>query len=265
MSAVAPVLLIRNEFELQDIIETQGHAAELVERDFALMVIAAKLVGDYRDALCFKGGFVLRHVHQHARFSKDIDATRINPPKHKFDAQDFSDAIRGASMRNLLALDPGTPETDTKHGLDFDQVGYRSPIGAGSVSVEISYREDVIEGPEFVAIGPPYFEPFDCPVMQLDEIAAEKLRALAQRTRPTDLADLAMIIERDAIDVARISRLTAKKFELVRAGNKQNRIADNITAMAKEYDATVGDLAPDAPEFETASGLVLGKLHALLP
>lgn len=56
---------------------------------------------------------------------------------------------------------------------------------------------------------------FPVPVMQLDEIVAEKLRALAQRDRPTDLSDLAMVLGRDSIDERRVRRLVALKFELV--------------------------------------------------
>jgi predicted nucleotidyltransferase component of viral defense system len=41
-------------------------------------MIAAALVADYGNALCFKGGFVLRHVYGNERFSKDIDTTTIN-------------------------------------------------------------------------------------------------------------------------------------------------------------------------------------------
>lgn len=265
MTTPRPALLIRNEFELQDLIDRESRAAELVERDFALMIIAAGLVSEYGDALCFKGGFVLRHVHRHERFSKDIDATRVNPPRHKLDAESFAETIRGAGMRNVLTLDPGHPDTDSRTGLDFDRVRYRGPIGDGSVSVEISYREAVIEEPDRVPIGPPYFEPFRCPVMQLDEIVAEKLRALAQRTRPTDLADIAMILQRSELDVARVRRLVEKKFELVRQGDKQARIAENVASMATEYDAAVGDVAPDAPSFAEASKLLIGRLHILLP
>jgi len=35
-------------------------------------------------------------VHGHERFSKDIDATRINPPKNKLDAVEVAAAISRA-------------------------------------------------------------------------------------------------------------------------------------------------------------------------
>jgi predicted nucleotidyltransferase component of viral defense system len=260
-----PVRLIRNQFELQDLIDSLESDSELVERDFALVTIAAGLVEEYGTALCFKGGFVLRHVYGHERFSKDIDATRVNPPKNKLDSEQVAETIKRAGIKNLLTLNPGQPATDSGRSLDFDNVRYRGPLGRGQVSVEVSYREDVIEEPQIVRIGPPYFEPFDIPVLPLDEIVAEKLRALAQRVRPTDLSDLAMILLRDEVDPTRVRYLVTKKFELVRPGDQVGRIASNIAEMATEYEAGIEAVAPDAPAYLDASRLVLKHLGTFLP
>jgi predicted nucleotidyltransferase component of viral defense system len=265
MPAGAPVRLIRNEFELQDLVTRAGRDASLIERDFALMTVAAGLVAEYGDGLCFKGGFVLRHVHGHERFSKDIDATRINPPKHKLDSREVADAIRRASVRNLMTLTPGAPATDSGRSMDFDSVRYAGPLGKGVVSVEVSYREDVVEAPDMVAVGEPYYEPFLIPVMKLAEIVAEKLRALAQRDRPTDLADLAMILRKTPIDQRRVRAIASRKFELVRAGDHRARIEDTIARLGVQYDEAVGAVAPDAPPYAEAAEVVLGKLSALLP
>lgn len=265
MSGVTPVRLIRNEFELQDLVDLLGRDSALVEQDFALMTIAAGLVAEYGDALCFKGGFVLRHVHGHERFSKDIDATRINPPKNKLDSIDVADVIRGASMRNLLTFTPGTPATDSGRSLDFDNIRYTGPLGTGVVSVEVSYREDVVEEPDLVDIGEPYYEPFPIPVMQLVEIVAEKLRALAQRDRPTDLSDLAMILALAPIDDRRVRELVTKKFALVRPGDRRARIEETIARLGGQYDAAISAVAPDAPPYVAASKTVLGRLPSLVP
>ncbi len=260
-----PVRLIRNEFELQDLIDRLGRDASLVERDFALVTIAAGLVETFGDGLCFKGGFVLRHVYGHERFSRDIDATRINPPKSKLDATEVSEAIRGASVRNFLTLNPRRPATDSGRSLDFDDIRYTGPIGSGQVSVEVSYREDVIDGPALAPIGAPYYEPFQIPVMRLDEIVAEKLRTLAQRRRPTDLSDLAMVFLEHTIDDKHVRALAARKFELVKDTDNRARIAQNIDGMSSDYDAAVAAVAPDAPGYQQAVGAVLPRLPGLLP
>ena len=265
MADFVPVRLIHNEFELQDLVDSVGRDAALVEQDFALMTIAAGLVADYGDALCFKGGFVLRHVHRHERFSKDIDATRINPPKNKLDSAAVATTIAGAGMRNLLTLTPGTPATDSGRSMDFDAVRYSGPLGSGTVAVEVSYREDVIDGPECAEVGPPYYEPFLIPAMRLNEIVAEKLRALAQRDRPTDLSDLAMILAGSSVDEDHVRELAARKFELVKQGDRRVRIEETIERMRGQYDAAVAAVAPDAPPYETATATVLARLNSLLP
>ncbi len=59
-----PVRLIRNEFEFQDLVERLGRDPMLIERDFALMTIAAGLVAEYGDAQ-FRS--LLRSVHARRR------------------------------------------------------------------------------------------------------------------------------------------------------------------------------------------------------
>ncbi len=265
MAGTTPVRRIRNEFELDELVQRFGRDSTLIERDFALMTIATGLVAEYGDALCFKGGFVLRHVHGYERFSKDIDATRINPPKNKLDATEVADAISRAGMRNLMTLRPGTPRTDSGRSLDFDQVRYAGPLGSGVVSVEVSYREDVVLEADMVEIGEPYYEPFPIPVIQLNEIVAEKLRALAQRDRPTDLSDLAMILSANLVDERKVRELVVVKFELVKQGDAHARIEDTVARLGREYDASVRAVAPDAPAYASARQVVLGRLSSLLP
>jgi Nucleotidyl transferase AbiEii toxin, Type IV TA system len=110
------------------------------------MTIAARMTETYADELCFKGGFVLRHVHGHEPFSRDIDATRVRPPKHKLDAAaEVTAEITRASVGSLVAIRAAAPATDSGRSLDFERVDFTSPLSDGRVSVEISYREDVLD------------------------------------------------------------------------------------------------------------------------
>lgn len=257
-------LRVRNEFELQDVVDQIGRAPELVARDFALMTIVARLSETYAGALCFKGGFVLRHVHGHERFSRDIDATRIEPPKHKLDAAEVAQEIARASTQALVVFRPPLPATDSGRSLDFSHVAFTGPLANGVVSVEISYREDVLD-PRTEHVGPPYYEPFPIFALSLDEIAAEKLRTLCQRTRETDLADLAMILMRGEHDAGRVREMAVEKLKLVKGGNRHERIVDKLEATAPTYDDVVSAVAPDAPGYQAASAVVLSELRSLLP
>jgi hypothetical protein len=52
-----PVRLIRNEFELQDLVDRLGRDPGLVERDFALVTIAAGLVEAFGGCALLQGRF----------------------------------------------------------------------------------------------------------------------------------------------------------------------------------------------------------------
>jgi len=262
-----PRRLVHNEYDLQDIAEAAGRPIELIERDFALVTLAAHLSDQFPGMLCFKGGFVLRHVRGSGRLSGDIDATRTNPAKHKLDAQEVAEAMRRASDEPVLRFDPGEPETNTRESLDFDRVEYHTARGDGRVAVEVSYREAVVEEPDWVTIGAPYYEPFEIPVLTLEETMAEKLRTLLQRRRATDLADIALILGSygQQLDRKRVRELAAVKFEIVKQGELRERIEANLEALRGEYELTIGGLDPDAPPYTNARASLMSELSALLP
>jgi predicted nucleotidyltransferase component of viral defense system len=257
---------IHDESSLADLAEELGIPAAELERDYVLVSIAAQLVGDFQDALCFKGGFVLRHVHGQKRLSVDIDATRQNPALHKLDAGEVQKSIARAG-RGVFRIRVDEPQTDSGVSLDFDRVAYTGPLGAGRVAVEVSYREAVVLEPVLASIGPPFFDPFHVPVMAPNEIVAEKLRTLAQRRRPTDLSDLSFLLKTIEFDHAVVREVAVYKFApgLVQPGDHASRIIDTIEAMAAEYDVTIKAVAPDALSHADASKMVLQHLRRLLP
>jgi predicted nucleotidyltransferase component of viral defense system len=248
--------------DLRDIAERDLIPLEVVERDFLLLSIAGQLAEKLPGILCFKGGFVLRHVHGQVRLSKDIDATRIHPPRHKVDTAEVSRII-GQSGRDMFRLKVGLPGTDTESSLDFDRVVYEGPLGGhGQVAVELSFRYEVILDPQTAMIGTPYYEPFELLVLQPAEIVAEKLRALAQRLRPTDLADIAFLLVTRNFEFERelMRRLVKAKFTLVAEGDHQGRVERNITRLERDYGRVVAQLAPDALEYPDAARAVRSRL-----
>lgn len=256
--------LVHHADELLEIAEAEQLPIDLVERDFVLVSIAALLVEDFPNQLCFKGGFVLRHVHGHLRLSGDVDATRTEPPKHKLEAGDVRRTIERAG-RPIARIRAKVPTTDTARSLDFDRIDYTTDNnGKGRVAVEVSYREAVVLEPDEAMIGSPYYEPFAAPVLRAEEIVAEKLRALAQRSRPTDLSDLAWLLNHlgDELDDRLIADLVTKKFVpgLVSRGDHERRVTDQIDGFAGLYDDQIPGLAPDAPTYADASRIVKTRL-----
>jgi len=255
-------------YELLDMLEAMPGGMGFAVRDFALVTLTGELSAAFPGQLVFKGGFVLRHAHGHLRFSKDVDATRHAPPAHKLEADDVAAAIREASIQNVVQFVPGEPATDSARSLDFDKVHVAGEVFPDSdVQIEVSYREAVLGTPVPVDIGHPFYEPFEILTMQVEEMAAEKLRALAQRLRETDLADLAVMLNDGAIDDAAIAGFAVTKFELVRQGraNRVDRIERNLGELAHTYDDVVPQLFPGAPTYREATDIVWPRIKSLVP
>ncbi|MHB8247096.1 MAG: nucleotidyl transferase AbiEii/AbiGii toxin family protein [Acidimicrobiales bacterium] len=195
-----------------------------------------QLVARFPRQLVFKGGFVLRHVHGIVRFSSNVDATRHEPPRHKLEAGDFAEAIRDATIGDIVHVRPAEPATDSTRSLDFDSAQVTGAmIPDIDVQVEVSCREAVVDEPFVALIGSLFYADFEILAMVVSEMAAEKLRALAQRVRATDLADLAeILVQGDARDED-IARLAKVKFQLVQQGaaNRVERIEQHLNGMGQ--------------------------------
>lgn len=253
--------LIHTADDLRELAESSSVPLDILERDLLLVTIAGKLAEAFQGSLCFKGGFVLRHVHSQLRMSKDVDATRIAPPKHKLDSGQVAKVIV-SSARDLYDVRVSDPATDSGVSLDFDDVKYRGPCGGhGKVAVELSYRENIVLNPDLALIGSPFYEDFEIPVLQPQEIVAEKLRAMAQRLRPTDLSDVAFLIldRKVLIDRDTMRNLVREKFQIV-GGNHLQRIRDNVGRLERDYESTVRAVAPEAVDYADAAASVLRHL-----
>jgi predicted nucleotidyltransferase component of viral defense system len=255
-------------YQLDDLLSEMPGGMEVAARDFALLTLVGHLSATFPRELVFKGGFVLRHVHGFLRFSSDADSTRHAPPLHKLDADEVAKAMREASVNDIVRFDPQAPATDSARSLDFDDVRISgSTIPSGRVQIEISYREGVVAEPASAYVGAPFYDPFEILVMTLPEMSAEKLRALAQRIRPTDLADLAKMLMREDVVDEDIARIAPHKFELVRQGNdnRVERIEQHLREMKADYDAVVPGLFPEAPPYVEAMDIVWPRIKKLIP
>lgn len=257
-----------NAYALGDLLEQAEGGPTFSVRDFALLTLAKELSARFPGQLVFKGGFVLRHVHGLMRFSEDVDATRYDPPEHKLAADDVAQAIRDASVGDIVRFSPQQPATDSARSLDFDSVQVTGALLPDSqVQVEISYREGVIDPPVPALIGSPYYEEFEILTMPVQEMAAEKMRALAQRVRVTDLADLAELLSPGDVLDDDVARLARTKFELVKQGvaNRADRIEQHLGEMGADYDDVVPALFPGARTYDQAMGIVWPRIKPLIP
>lgn len=248
--------LVRNDYELQDAAREQDIDIEDAARDLALISIMASLHTEYSGRIVFKGGSVLRYAWGANRTSGDTDATVIEPAKSPLEAEGVRRAIDNARAGQFLHVkSPDVPATNNKYSLDFDGVEFVCADVAGTVNVELSYREQVVLEPLNKNIGPPYFQEFVVSTMRPAEMACEKLRALVQRTRGTDLADF-VLLERLILDddefISDMPRVREQKFKLVQRSIKLEDVVDKIDSMKATYEAEVQAVDPDAPSYDDA-------------
>ena len=167
--------------------------------------------------------------------------------------------LSGRPTGHLAAIHESRPGLETRSGL--------AAFPQSDVQVEVSYREAVVGTPVAFDIGLPFYEPFEILTMEPAEMAAEKLRALAQRLRETDLADLAVLLNDDATNDEAVAKFADTKFELVKQGgaNRIQRIERNLGELAETYDNVVPQLFPDAPTYREAADIVWPRIKSLVP
>ena len=258
--------LVRNDYELQDVADRLGVSLEDAARDLALLSVIAALTSRFDGRIVFKGGAALRFGHGASRTSRDADATVTQPANAPIPAHQVMEAIAEARMGQFLRVTvPAQPRTDNRYSLDVDSVAFVCAEVEGTLDVELSYREDVHLTPTETTIGELYFEPFQIRTMRPVEMAAEKLRTLAQRQRGTDLSDCVLIEQLATAELNLLPSARAEKFRLVRDGVGPDQLRDRIDALASRYESDVRAIDPLAPDYETARAAALRLIRAAWP
>lgn len=204
---------------------------EIVEKDYVLGWLLTGLASSGQKELwIFKGGTCIKKCFfETYRFSEDLDFSLLP------DAPYSDDAIRAIllatvrSVHELSGIDfpenllEVRPRRNQQNQLTFQcRVGYRGPLAVPSyprVLLDLTQHEPVLDTAEARSILHPYPDqlPEDATVLaySLDELLAEKSRALYERTRPRDLYDVVYLIENqyEAFDLAHVRDLFAAKCE----------------------------------------------------
>lgn len=225
--------------ELAEFADSHHLTAAEAQRDYVAVRVAHAIASDpgVGESIALKGGFVLRYGYGSPRTSKDIDGT-IGTKRETLAPKRLQRVVRGQCSDLSLRFDPRHPTVGVD-SLDFGNVEYVGPIGRGVLTLELSYREDLLL---------PARRPGD----------AYDLWFLWDvfRTRAPRTAD-------DIVDADMVKRLVPRKVALF----------DGLAAMVKELNkykavwaAAKGDVLPlDAPGFGQVEKAVLAAARAWTP
>ncbi len=159
----------------------------------------------------FKGGTAMMFFHGLNRFSEDLDFT-IN---RNFDSASLLNGIKD-DMELMGVSAYYKVMSDGVRSFSF-RIGAEGPLFTKEIErcfvrVEMSKREDVIMTPDvkFFAYDYPDILPFSVTIMALEEMAAEKIRAIMTRDKARDIYDLQFLMKKDVeLDIDLINRKLA--------------------------------------------------------
>ena len=176
-----------------------------VEKDYVISWMLYGIANNpfLKENLIFKGGTAMKKAYfPNYRFPDELEFTWKEDFEVNTSKIAFSELIKFVLERSGITL---SLRGDIREDADHYNFGlaYKGPLpGSGSgkeIRVEIGKKELVYNAPEEKAILVPYSdlvnENFSLSCYSLDEIAAEKLRLLMQRTAPRDLYDAWYIYE----------------------------------------------------------------------
>ena len=277
---------------LQEARTRLGLPWEVLERDYLLSWVLAGItqVDALRDTLVFKGGTALKKCYfGDYRFSEDLDFTAIGSVPT---GATMESAMQEACIQAVKLLDPYVPidivcERHVERephpgGQEAFDIRVRFPWHRqpqAHVMVEIAVDEPLLKPPLRRAVLHDYGEPLNAQVSvySLEEIMAEKLRAILQHVRALERRGWVRSRARDYYDLWRI--LGAYRTQLDLTGfpaflRKKCAIRDvtfigpesffppaMLAIVEKTWEQWLGPLVPGLPPYTT----VIEELRPQIP
>ena len=230
------------------------------ERDYVQVLFLSRLY-EHKIPLVFKGGTCLRLLHNSPRFSEDLDFTSLETKDVKPIFKNALDKLK------LIGLDGKlNKEKKSKFAVSY-RMRYKGPlytgkpISMGSIRLEVSLR-DMLLDPELLTIPSTYPDtpPFLASCMPVEEILAEKIRALLKRSKPRDIFDAWFLINKGVkVDLDLINkkiRLQGLKFDL-------KRLETQIESKRNDWERYLPSLITSTPNFDGVKDNLMRKLEEI--
>lgn len=202
----------------------------VAEKDYFLAIVSRIIFeSKMKDKLIFKGGTAIYHVYlPQLRFSEDLDFSSneikidISEVKNIFSDFDFLETKK---------------EYVSSATVKIERLQYSGPlIQPNSIKVEIDFLQNVILPPLEMSYKNVYNIKTKVRVMDIREIAAEKIRAMNDRVRYRDFYDFVMISKKLLVNLDEVLGLVRKK-EIRKTISKQNILSNwKLSKQEKQKD-----------------------------
>lgn len=229
----------------------------LLEKEYVLDLVLRSLSAhdELRQVLVLKGGTALHKFHIGARLSLDLDFTADRPVT----IEELRPAIEVTDIGAVVA------EHRAFHdALTISRLRYLGPLGyANSIKVDFSFREPVLLPPSDLMAASPYGVPFPVRVMQVTEIAAEKLRALSMRQAPRDAYDLWIIAVHRLTTTSQVARLVPRKLQTAGLALDPFAIVRHLATVEQTWETDLSPLMGNVPVYSEVKKILISWLQDL--
>lgn len=217
----------------------------------------------------FKGGTCLKKCYiETYRFSEDLDFTiveggPIDPEEVEPLLAEVLETVTDASGIDFSDRPPLLRHRNQPGSVE-GRVYYRGPLAApsvASVKLDLSSVEVLSRDVERRSIAHPYEpdeslpDPADVGCYAFEEVFAEKLRAMGERSRPRDLYDIVNLyrrddlrLRRDEIQVILVEKCAHKRIEVPTLANIE--ASGLVPELESEWENMLGHQLPALPPFQ---------------
>ncbi len=206
-----------------------GSGRVAVEKDFVISVVLLLIAehpdfSRFSDKMVFRGGTCIKKVFypDETRFSEDLDFMDVALEESK----SFLEATNGLIGRNLGVTTFDRTETEYQNARGLDFILYYTSVlqQRNHIIFNLSTASPIEQPSRKKAHVAPYFS--ESPTvfaLGINEIAAEKMRALLQRGKPRDVFDAWFLIEKKGIklDTNLLRKKLQRSYDAAPFGNKK--------------------------------------------
>ena len=229
-----------SKLELTRIAEIKHLTVRNTEKDY-LLELLLHILSDDRRSLIFKGGIALYKFYNLNRFSEDLDFDFVGK---RFDTVKMIKKI----IRHLELI--GMQRTifeKTEHGNEINiRFAIRGPLydenknSMSRVTINISKRERPLSHLEKLLVTAyPEIPSFELSVLDVEEIAAEKIRCIFTREKPRDIYDLWFLSRKNiTIDISVVN----KKLKIYRLTFNQKNFLKKVNEKRNMWRRDLQDL-----------------------
>lgn len=219
----------------------------IAEKDYYLAIILKIIYhSELRKKLIFKGGTALHHIYlSQLRFSEDLDFST------NFSRIELNELEEVFKSYNFLKI---KKEFNSDKTIKIEKLQYLGLLEqSNSLKIEIDFSQNVILKPIELNYQNNYGVKARVRVMDIREIAAEKIRAMNDRARYRDFYDFVMIYKKIGINFNEVITLVKLK-EVIKIISTKNILNNwNIAKLDKNLDIQIIYYTEDLKDIEVES------------